>query len=47
MNSRSETLAALVAGCPHVEEVFVRGSWVRPSSVGRTVSSCRQGGRLS
>jgi hypothetical protein len=47
MNSRSETLAALVAGCPHVEEVFVGdpGSGRRP--VGRTVSSCRQGGRLS
>ena len=23
MNSRSETLTAFVAGCPHVEEVFV------------------------
>jgi acyl-CoA reductase-like NAD-dependent aldehyde dehydrogenase len=34
MNSRSETLAALVAGCPHVDEVFVGGSWVRPSSRG-------------
>jgi acyl-CoA reductase-like NAD-dependent aldehyde dehydrogenase len=34
MNSRSETVTALVAGCPHVEEVFVGGSWVRPSSGG-------------
>jgi hypothetical protein len=34
MNSRSETLAALVAGRPHVDEVFVGGSWVRPSSRG-------------
>jgi hypothetical protein len=39
MNSRSETLAALVAGCPHVEEVFVgdAGSGRRP--MGRTVPS--------
>jgi acyl-CoA reductase-like NAD-dependent aldehyde dehydrogenase len=34
MNSRSPTLTALVAGCPHLEDVFVGGSWVQPSSRG-------------